>query len=109
MNPFAWLLRSAVVTEQLVELLLRSPTFHRGVRRIHRTVEELRHGRDPAAPMRQGEATADPREASRGGTGGFFKLFAEEIRNQAKGSPTSCTTSTPTTTRSSSNTTRTKR
>ncbi|KAL2268078.1 hypothetical protein VTJ83DRAFT_2924 [Remersonia thermophila] len=67
----------------IVAQILRSPSFHRGVRRIHRTVEDLRHGRDPREPLRQGEATAEPNRA-----GGFFKHFIEELKNQARGKPT---------------------
>lgn len=91
--------------------LLRSPTFHRGVRRIHRTVEDLRHGRDPSEPLRQGEATgiSNAAQCSRGRahaltkypaadpnkTGGFFKHFVEELRNQARGQPTDVPPSPP--------------
>ncbi|KAK4113078.1 hypothetical protein N656DRAFT_797621 [Canariomyces notabilis] len=64
----------------IVQQILRIPAFHRGVRRIHRTVEDLRHGRDPSEPLRQGEATAEPNRAE-----GFLKHFIEELRNQARG------------------------
>ncbi|KAH6844813.1 hypothetical protein B0I37DRAFT_433505 [Chaetomium sp. MPI-CAGE-AT-0009] len=67
----------------LVNQILRSPAFHRGVRRVHRTVEDIRHGRDPSDPLRQGEATADPSRS-----GNFIKYFIEELRNQARGKPT---------------------
>ncbi|KAG7284218.1 hypothetical protein NEMBOFW57_010582 [Staphylotrichum longicolle] len=71
------------VEDRFVNQLLRSPTFHRGVRRIHRTVEDLRYGRDPSEPLRQGEATAEPKRA-----GNFLKYFIDELRNQARGRPT---------------------
>ncbi|ORY68334.1 uncharacterized protein BCR38DRAFT_334734 [Pseudomassariella vexata] len=64
--------------------LLRSPAFHCGVRCIHRTIEEFKHGRDPNEPLRQGEATADPNRSS----DGFFKHFVDELRNQIRGTPT---------------------
>ncbi|KAL2258818.1 hypothetical protein VTK26DRAFT_7705 [Humicola hyalothermophila] len=67
----------------LVAQILRSPSFHHGVRRIHRAVQELRYGRDPSEPLRQGEATAEPTRAQ-----GFLKHFFEELRNQASGKPT---------------------
>lgn len=67
----------------LVATLLRSPTFHNGVRRIHRVVQEIRYGRDPNEPLRPGEATADPTQTS-----SFFKHFIEELKNQARGTPT---------------------
>ncbi|KAI0123539.1 hypothetical protein BJ170DRAFT_87010 [Xylariales sp. AK1849] len=83
-NPLSWVLRSFVIpTEQLVERLLRSPLFHRGVRRIHRAVEDYKYGRDPNDPLRQGEATAEPGRAD-----GFFRYFTEELRNQLRGKPT---------------------
>ncbi|KAH6649562.1 hypothetical protein F5144DRAFT_597106 [Chaetomium tenue] len=67
----------------LVSQILRSPGFHRGVRRVHRTVEDIRYGRDPTDPLRQGEATAEPNRSSN-----FIKYFIEELRNQARGKPT---------------------
>ncbi|KAK4151000.1 hypothetical protein C8A00DRAFT_17548 [Chaetomidium leptoderma] len=71
------------VEDVIVAQILRSPTFHRGVRRVHRTVEDIRYGRDPSDPLRQGEATADPKR-----TGNFIKHFIDELRNQARGKPT---------------------
>ncbi|KAK4032312.1 hypothetical protein C8A01DRAFT_41255 [Parachaetomium inaequale] len=71
------------VEDILIAKLLRSPTFHRGVRRIHRTVEDIRYGRNPNDPLRQGEATAEPNRS-----GNFIKYFLEELRNQARGKPT---------------------
>ncbi|KAL2145399.1 hypothetical protein VTI28DRAFT_7326 [Corynascus sepedonium] len=71
------------VEDLIVAQILRSPTFHRGVRRVHRTVEDIRHGRDPNDPLRQGEATAEPNQSTN-----FFKYFIEELRNQARGKPT---------------------
>ncbi|KAK3305579.1 uncharacterized protein B0T15DRAFT_511476 [Chaetomium strumarium] len=70
-----------LLTSRVLQLL-RSPSFHRGVRRIHRTVEELRYGRDPSEPLRQGEATADPTRSSN-----FLKHFFDELKNQARGKP----------------------
>ncbi|KAK4207198.1 hypothetical protein QBC37DRAFT_327799 [Rhypophila decipiens] len=81
----SYILRVVLIYEQtLVEKLLRSPTFHHGVRKIHRTVEELRHGRNPDEPLRQGEATEDPDKPK----GGFIRYFVEELKNQARGTPT---------------------
>ncbi|AEO67668.1 4df078db-4c21-4391-9e20-c6c0809050e8 [Thermothielavioides terrestris] len=71
------------VEDRIVHFILRSPSFHRGVRRIHRTVENLRYGRDPNEPLRQGEATAEPSRSQ-----SFLKHFIEELRNQARGKPT---------------------
>ncbi|KAK1753599.1 hypothetical protein QBC47DRAFT_430393 [Echria macrotheca] len=64
--------------------VLRIPAFHHGVRRIHRTIEDFRYGRNPHEPLRPGEATEDP-EKVRGDGGGFLRYFVEELRNQARG------------------------
>ncbi|KAK3290130.1 uncharacterized protein B0H64DRAFT_447435 [Chaetomium fimeti] len=85
MAPWGRLLWAVVLRLEnvLVNQILRSPTFHRGVRRVHRTVEDIRYGRDPSDPLRQGEATAEPNRS-----GNFIKYFIEELRNQARGKPT---------------------
>ncbi|KAM7205113.1 hypothetical protein V8F20_003250 [Naviculisporaceae sp. PSN 640] len=81
----SFILRMVVTFEQhLVERLLRSPGFHNGVRKIHRTVEDLRYGRDPSEPLRPGEATEDPNVSK----SGFLRYFIEELKNQARGTPT---------------------
>ncbi|CAP62205.1 uncharacterized protein PODANS_5_11710, partial [Podospora anserina S mat+] len=67
--------------------ILQSPGFHHGVRRIHRRVEDFRYGRNPHEPLRQGEASADPREGYEQARS-FFKYFIDELKNQAKGRPT---------------------
>ncbi|KAK8126929.1 uncharacterized protein PG998_002688 [Apiospora kogelbergensis] len=72
----------------MVERLLRSPSFHAGVRRVHRVLDERQNGPHPGGeePLRPGEATEEqgvqPRRA------GFVKYFVEEIGNQARGRPT---------------------
>ncbi|KAK4187863.1 hypothetical protein QBC35DRAFT_451876 [Podospora australis] len=73
------------VEDLIVAQILRSPGFHRGVGRIHKSVEELRYGRSVHEPLKQGEATADP---TRGQGGGFLKHFVDELKNQARGTPT---------------------
>lgn len=65
-----------------VQRLLRSPTFHHGVRAIHRRVQDARYGRDPSEPLRRGEATQEPGQSS------FFKHFVEELKLQAQGKET---------------------
>ncbi|KAL2115111.1 hypothetical protein VTJ04DRAFT_10774 [Mycothermus thermophilus] len=67
----------------IVAQILRSPTFHHGVQRIYRAVQELKYGRNPTEPLRPGEATAEP-----GRAGSFLKHFVEELKNQARGKPT---------------------
>ncbi|KAI1249112.1 hypothetical protein MGN70_008721 [Eutypa lata] len=82
--PWQLLIRAFLIVEDhIVDRLLRSPTFHRGVRRVHRSVQEYKHGRDPHEPLRQGEATKDPNA----GAGGFMTHFIEELRSQLRGTP----------------------
>jgi len=71
----------------LVRRILQIPGFHHGVRKIHRTVEDLRHGRDPNEPLRPGEATRDPNKPQVK-LDVFFKHFTAELKNQALGRPT---------------------
>lgn len=59
--------------------ILRRPGFHRFVGRIHRTIDEKRHGPSPDEPLRPGEATEEPGRES------FISHFAKELRNQARG------------------------
>ncbi|KAK4664532.1 uncharacterized protein QC763_511710 [Podospora pseudopauciseta] len=75
------------VEDHIVARILQSPGFHHGVRRIHRRVEDFRYGRNPHEPLRQGEASADPREGYEQARS-FFKYFIDELKNQAKGRPT---------------------
>ncbi|KAI1139451.1 hypothetical protein F5Y05DRAFT_381975 [Hypoxylon sp. FL0543] len=53
----AWMSWLFLMENYIVERLLRSPTFQRGVRRIHQTVHDYKYGRNPSEPLRQGEAT----------------------------------------------------
>ncbi|OTA52097.1 hypothetical protein K449DRAFT_440955 [Hypoxylon sp. EC38] len=66
----------------LIFQLLRSPTFQRGVRRIHQTIHDYKHGRDPSEPLREGEATREPTNSK---LSTFLSHFADELRNQARG------------------------
>ncbi|CAN8105492.1 unnamed protein product [Discula destructiva] len=72
-----------VAEDYIVGQILRSPGFHNAVRRIHRRVEDHRLGRDPNEPLRPGEAT----ELDNQNKGGFMKHFLDELRNQARGTP----------------------
>ncbi|KAK0611232.1 hypothetical protein B0T14DRAFT_441381 [Immersiella caudata] len=78
----------AATTETLADWsqILTIPAFHHGVRRIHRMIHDTRYGRDPNEPLRQGEATVENPETVKPES--FFKFFVEEIRNQARGTPT---------------------
>ena len=86
--------------------ILRQPSFHRVVGRIHRAVNEKQYGRNPNEPLRPGEATgafqdrddvqsrrhidriaANP-NVSDGRASSFFQHFRDEIRNQVRGKPT---------------------
>ncbi|KAI1386011.1 uncharacterized protein F4822DRAFT_414754 [Hypoxylon trugodes] len=71
-----------LMEDYIVQKLVRSPSFQRGVQRIHRSVHDLQHGRDPTEPLREGEATRDPANS---GFGRFLSHFADELRNQARG------------------------
>ncbi|KAK3313965.1 hypothetical protein B0H66DRAFT_368812 [Apodospora peruviana] len=70
--------------DAIVNSLLRSSRFHHGVRKIQRTVQDIRHGRNPDEPLREGEATEDPNLEK----GSFFGHFLDELRNQIRGAPT---------------------
>ncbi|KAL2108006.1 hypothetical protein VUR80DRAFT_4359 [Thermomyces stellatus] len=67
--------------DHIIQAILRRPGFHRFVGRIHRFVDEKRHGRSPDEPLRPGEATEEP------GREGFMVHFMRELRNQARGKP----------------------
>ncbi|EGD83925.1 hypothetical protein H112_07607 [Trichophyton rubrum D6] len=58
----------------LTARLLASPTFHRAVQRIHKSVQELRYGK---APEDMGGTNIDGP-----GLGKYFEYFREELRNQ---------------------------
>lgn len=74
-----------VFENYIVAQILRSPGFHHVVRRIHRRVQDYKHGRNPHEPLRPGEATELPRSSL---TSPFMKHFIEELRNQFRGTPT---------------------
>ncbi|QPG93612.1 hypothetical protein C2857_001149 [Epichloe festucae Fl1] len=60
MSPFLWALRLVHAFEdRIIEAILRQPGFHRAVGRIHRTIHERKHGRNPHEPLAPGEATAE--------------------------------------------------
>ncbi|KAB5536252.1 hypothetical protein GE09DRAFT_1226974 [Coniochaeta sp. 2T2.1] len=76
----SWILRVFLAFEdRMITALLRSPTFHRGVQKIHRKVQDVKHGRDPNDPLRPGEATEEPGKPS------FLQHFIDEVKNQIKG------------------------
>lgn len=84
----------------LTARLLASPTFHRGVRRVHKKVHELQHGKDPAemgGTNIDGEAGCHPAVriqhadelAVPGGSDSqrFLNHYMEELKNQFRGTP----------------------
>ncbi|KFA70602.1 hypothetical protein S40285_04697 [Stachybotrys chlorohalonatus IBT 40285] len=86
MSPYTWILRTIHVFEdRIIEAILRQPSWHRFVGRIHRSVHERQYGRNPHEPLAPGEATADPDATGR--STGFLKHFVDELRNQARGRP----------------------
>ncbi|KAK5995414.1 hypothetical protein PT974_03818 [Cladobotryum mycophilum] len=87
MSPFWYALRVIQAFEDhIVAAILRQPGFHRAVGRVHRAIQERKHGRNPHEPLAPGEATADPNPADRGN--GFLRHFVGEIKNQIRGKPT---------------------
>ncbi|KFY22877.1 hypothetical protein V491_02693 [Pseudogymnoascus sp. VKM F-3775] len=75
----SWL--RAAVELWLIQKLVSSPTFHRGVRRIHKGVHEFRYGKDPAE---MGGTKIDVP----GGEKGFLGHFIDELKEQIRGTPT---------------------
>ncbi|KAK4222397.1 hypothetical protein QBC38DRAFT_375189 [Podospora fimiseda] len=73
------------VEDALVRQILKSPGFHRGVQRIHRTVQEVKYGRNPNEPLKPGEATTNHNKVDQDR---FIKHFVDELKNQWKGTPT---------------------
>ncbi|KAL4979216.1 hypothetical protein BDW66DRAFT_148349 [Aspergillus desertorum] len=69
-----WTLIEVWLTTQL----LRSPTFHRMVGRVHGKVQRLRHG---TPPEEMGGTNID----NIGPTKQFLQYFKEEIKEQLKG------------------------
>ncbi|KAL7799221.1 hypothetical protein V8C37DRAFT_399041 [Trichoderma ceciliae] len=113
MSPYWYALRVIQAFEdRIIESILRQPGFHRAVGRIHRAINEKKHGRNPHEPLAPGEATskdtetlerrrltrlfvvADPNPANR--ADGFFKHFLGELKNQARGTPTDVSNKPPT-------------
>ncbi|KAG6301112.1 hypothetical protein E4U09_005804 [Claviceps aff. purpurea] len=110
MSPFLWALRIVHAFEdRIIEAILRQPGFHRAVGRIHRTIHERKHGRNPNEPLAPGEATgisppqhteyralkatfetsdmlaADPELSERRQT--FTRHFMDELKRQFSGKP----------------------
>ncbi|TVY71229.1 hypothetical protein LSUE1_G006762 [Lachnellula suecica] len=61
----------------LTARLLASPSFHRGVRVIHKKVHELRHGKDPAEMGGTNIDHPGGSEIQR-----FAKHFRDEVKEQ---------------------------
>jgi len=74
-----WYIILGEIERRLVQTLLRSPTFHRGVQKIHKHVTELRHGKPPEEMG--GTAIDDPTRRS---PKQFFDLLWEEVKNGHK-------------------------
>lgn len=60
----------------MVEKLLRSPTFHRGVGSVHKWIAERRYGK---LPEDMGGTKLETTEKDT-----FWKLFTEELKNGHK-------------------------
>ncbi|KAI1499090.1 hypothetical protein F5X99DRAFT_295891 [Biscogniauxia marginata] len=87
MGPRFLITAILLAEDYIVEKILRSPGFHRGVQRIHNHIQDIRHGRNPHEPLRQGEATKEPGIEMNG----FLSHFFDELRNQLRGKPTNST------------------
>ncbi|KAF4975587.1 hypothetical protein FZEAL_7640 [Fusarium zealandicum] len=87
MSAYWWVLRLVQSFEDhIVASILRRPGFHRAVGRIHKTISEKQHGRNPHEPLAPGEATADPNSDVRRQR--FARHFFDELKNQFRGKPT---------------------
>jgi len=65
----------------MIETLLRSPTFHKGVQRVHKTVHQLQHGKPPEY---HGGSSIEPSEEAGKGMKHFFELFWDEVKSGHK-------------------------
>lgn len=72
--------RLTVCKGKLVETLLRSPTFHRGVQRVHKHVDELRHGKAPVG----GTSLEEPSGRS---IKDLARMFVEELKSGHQSRP----------------------
>jgi hypothetical protein len=69
----------AIFEKRLVDALLRSPTFTKGVQNVHKRVHTFQHGK---APEYHNPTSLDTEEAVRnGGVTRFFKLFWDELKS----------------------------
>ncbi|KAF7510206.1 hypothetical protein GJ744_006902 [Endocarpon pusillum] len=75
--PVIWHLEKLLVLR-----LLRSPSFHRGVQGIHKTLHRLRHG--PPPEELGGTRLDDPGDR---GPRRFMQLFWEELKNGTQTRP----------------------
>ncbi|KAJ9602293.1 hypothetical protein H2200_013148 [Cladophialophora chaetospira] len=73
-----------MLEKRLVDTLLRSPAFHRGVQKVHKKVHEIQHGKPPEY---YGGTNLDTPEATEGGAKNFFKIFWEELKTGHKPEP----------------------
>jgi len=74
MGPHLWPIL-AELERRLVQTLLRSPAFHRGVEKVHKNVHRLRHGK---LPEDMGGTNVD--EPKGKGVKHFFELLWEELK-----------------------------
>ncbi|KAF2766335.1 hypothetical protein EJ03DRAFT_242636, partial [Teratosphaeria nubilosa] len=63
-----------VVEAYLVQALLRTPAFHRGVEKVAKQVHRIRHGLPPEAPS--GTSIDSPHNSS------FLNHYWDEVRAQ---------------------------
>jgi len=83
MGPPIWAILS-LLEARIVSTLLESPAFHRGVRKVHRRVHEMRHGKIETPPEDVGGAYQERPKPARGGFKRFAELFLEELQSGSK-------------------------
>ncbi|KAJ4518135.1 hypothetical protein HRR76_000248 [Exophiala dermatitidis] len=70
--------------KRLIDMLLRSPSFHKGVQKVHKTVHQIQHGKPPEY---YGGTHIDSEHEAKQGLGHFFKLFWDELKSGHKPQP----------------------
>lgn len=73
------------VQRKLVETLLRSPAFHRGVQKVHKQIHQFQHGKPPE--HYGGTNLEDPTKTGNGSIKNFAKIFWEELKSGHKPEP----------------------
>lgn len=73
-----------LVQRKLIDTLLRSPAFHRGVQKVHKQVHQFQHGKPPEY---YGGTNLESPEVKNGGVKKFVELFLDELKTGHKPQP----------------------